>query len=94
MHNQDREAYTNILYDTCVELAEDRVVSSDVFDENMEDLEVEASTGSWFSQANKLQGKLYQAVRCHPLCHYQDPARIGYLLMLRRVDITVAEIGL
>jgi Tat protein secretion system quality control protein TatD with DNase activity len=94
LHNQDREAYTNILYDTCVELAEDRVVGSEVFGENIEDSEVGTSASYWVSRANKLQGKLYQTVGCHPLCDYQDLARIGYLLMLRRIDIAMAEIGL
>jgi hypothetical protein len=40
LHDQDKSVYTDILYDTCMELAEDRLVGSEVFDENMEDMEV------------------------------------------------------
>ena len=32
LHDQDQEGYANILYETCVELADDRIVGSEVFD--------------------------------------------------------------
>lgn len=40
LHDLDEAVYTDILYDTCMELAEDRLAGSDVFDENMEEMEV------------------------------------------------------
>ncbi|KAF5315600.1 hypothetical protein D9611_004713 [Ephemerocybe angulata] len=39
LHDQDRDVYAEILYDTCLELADDRVVGSEVFDENMTEME-------------------------------------------------------
>lgn len=32
LHDQDQESYANILYETCVELADDRIAGSEVFD--------------------------------------------------------------
>ena len=40
LHDQDKGVYADILYTTCMELAEDRLVGSEAFDENMEDMEV------------------------------------------------------
>ena len=40
LHDQDSETYTDIVYDTCIELADDRVVGSEVFDGNVAEMEV------------------------------------------------------
>jgi hypothetical protein len=40
LHDQDSETYTDIIYDTCIELADDRVVGSEVFDGNVAEMEV------------------------------------------------------
>ncbi|KAJ2931375.1 hypothetical protein H1R20_g5743, partial [Candolleomyces eurysporus] len=39
LHDQGSEAYTDIVYDTCIELADDRVVGSEVFDGNVAEME-------------------------------------------------------
>ncbi|RXW20753.1 hypothetical protein EST38_g5104 [Candolleomyces aberdarensis] len=43
LHDQGCETYTDIVYDTCIELADDRVVGSEVFDGNVAEMEA-AST--------------------------------------------------
>lgn len=47
LHDQDEDTYTDIVYDTCTELADDKVVGSEVYDGCTSAAEVKFSRSIW-----------------------------------------------